>query len=330
MSTKMRALVLKSYNSDFTDSQVDKPFPKEGEVLVKIIASGVNPIDNKIRIEKAPYATPVLPAVLGTDLAGIIEAVGENVSKFKVGDEVYGLAGGVLGLQGTLAEYTAVDADLLAIKPKNLTMREAAAVPLTVLTAWEGLADRFTIKEGDKVLVQGGTGGVGHMAVQLAKIFGAEVFATASPSKIATVEALGAKGIDYTTAKVEDYVAEFTNGKGFDVIYDTVGGAVLDNSFKAIRHYGHISSCAAFGTHNLATGSLRSNSLHGIFVLLPMLTGEGRKHHGEILKKVTQYIEDGKLKPIIDPRKFTLDNALEAHIAVSDGSGNTKIVVDIL
>lgn len=329
MSTKMRALVLKSYNSDFTDSQIDKPGPKEGEVLVKIIASGVNPIDNKIRTEKAPYATPVLPAVLGTDLAGIIEEIGKNVTKFKVGDEVYGLAGGVLGLQGTLAEYTAVDADLLAIKPKNLTMREAAAVPLNILTAWEGLADRFTIKQGDKVLVHGGTGGVGHMAVQLAKIFGAEVFATVSPSKIATVENLGAKGIDFTAAKVEDYVAEFTNGKGFDIIYDTVGGPILDNSFKAIRHYGHISSCAAFGIHNLATGSLRCNNLHGVFVLYPMLSGEGRKHHGEILEKVTQFIEEGKLRPIVDPRKFTLDNTLEAHIAVSDGSADTKIVVDI-
>lgn len=330
MSTKMRALVLENYNSDFTNSQIDKPSPKAGEVLVKIIASGVNPIDNKIRTENAPYATPVLPAVLGTDLAGIVEEVGENVANFNVGDEVYGLAGGVLGLQGTLAEYTAVDADLLAIKPKNLTMREAAAVPLNILTAWEGLVDSFTIKKGDKVLVHGGTGGVGHMAVQLAKILGAEVFSTVSPSKIATVETLGAKGIDYTTSEVENYVAEFTNGKGFDVIYDTVGGATLDNSFKAVRHYGHISSCAAFGTHNLAIGSLRSANLHSVFVLYPMLSGEGRKHHGKVLKQVTQYIEDGKLKPIVDPRKFTLDNALEAHVAVSDGSANTKIVVDII
>ncbi|MEN2402463.1 zinc-dependent alcohol dehydrogenase family protein [Flavobacterium sp. MC2016-06] len=330
MKKKMRALIVEAYNADFTDSQIDMPTPKKGEVLVKIIASGVNPIDDKIRTGNAPYATPNLPAVLGTDLAGVIEALGEGVTNFKVGDEVYGLAGGVLGLQGTLAEYTAVDADLLAIKPKNLTMREAAAVPLNILTAWEGLADRLTIKQGDKVLVHGGTGGVGHMAVQLAKIFGAEVYATVSPSKIDTVQALGATAIDFTVAQVEDYVSQYTNGKGFDVVYDTVGGAVLDNSFKAIRHYGHISSCAAFGTHNLATGSLSSGNLHGIFVLHPMLSGEGRKHHGEILSKVTQFIEDGKLKPIVDPRKFTLDNALAAHTAVSDGSANTKIVVDIL
>jgi len=325
----MKALFTNTYESDFATTEIAKPSPKKGEVLVKIHASGVNPIDNKIRLGLSPYASPVLPAILGTDLAGVIEEIGEGVTEFKVGDEVYGLAGGVLGLQGTLAEYTAVDADLLAKKPNNLTMKEAAGIPLVLLTAWEGLIDRAKVKKGDKVLVHAGAGGVGHMVVQLAKIFGAEVYATVSSQKADIVKGFGATPIDYKTETVEDYVKKYTDGKGFDIIYDTVGGQSLDESFSAIRHYGQIASCYAFGTHALATGSLRSASLHGVFVLHPMIGNEGRKHHGDILKETTKLIEEGKLKPLIDPRKFTLDNAMEAHTAVSDGSSVGKIVIDI-
>ena len=326
----MKALFTNTYESDFVTTETEKPTTKKGEVLIKIHASGVNPIDNKIRLGLSPYASPVLPAILGTDLAGVIEEIGEGVTEFKVGDEVYGLAGGVLGVQGTLAEYTAVDADLLAIKPKNLTMKEAAGIPLVLLTAWEGLIDRAKVQKGDKVLVHAGAGGVGHMVVQLAKIFGADVYATVSSQKADIVKSFGATPIDYKTESVEDYVNQYTNGKGFDIIYDTVGGQSLDDSFKAIRHYGQIASCYAFGTHALATSSLRSASLHGVFVLHPMIGNEGRKHHSDILKETTKLIEEGKLKPIIDPRKFTLDNAMEAHKAVSDGSAIGKIVVDVV
>lgn len=325
----MKALFTNTYESDFVTTEIEKPSPKKGEVLVKIHASGVNPIDNKIRIGVSPYASPVLPAILGTDLAGVIEEIGEGITEFKVGDEVYGLAGGVLGLQGTLAEYTSVDADLLAIKPKNLTMKEAAGIPLVVLTAWEGLIDRAKVKKGDKVLVHAGAGGVGHMVVQLAKIFGADVYATVSPQKADLVKGYGATPIDYKTETVDNYVKQYTNGNGFDIIYDTVGGPSLDDSFKAIGHYGQIASCSAFGTHSLATSSLRSASLHGVFVLHPMIGNDGRKHHSNILKEITKLIEAGKLKPLIDPRKFTLDNAMEAHKAVSDGSSVGKIVIDI-
>lgn len=326
----MRALFINTYESEFVSTEIEKPTPKKGEVLVKINASGVNPIDNKIRIGVSPYASPVLPAILGTDLAGVIEAIGEGVTQFKVGDEVYGLAGGVLGLQGTLAEYTAVDVDLLAIKPKNLTMKEAAGIPLVVLTAWEGLIDRAKVKKGDKVLVHAGAGGVGHIVVQLAKTLGADVYATVSKQKEDIVKSYGATPIDYKTTQVEDYVNQYTDGKGFDIIYDTVGGQSLDDSFKAIRHYGQISSCYAFGTHSLATSSLRSASLHGVFVLHPAISGEGRKHHSDILTQAAKLFEEGKLKPLIDPRKFTLDNAIEAHKAVSDGSSTGRIVVDIV
>lgn len=332
MSTNtMKALILNSYDvKAFTASQIAIPTPGQNEVLVKIHASGVNPIDYKIREGSATYATPELPAVLGTDLAGEVVRIGEGVTQFNVGDEVYGLTGGVRGLQGSLAEYAAVDANLLAHKPKNLSMREAAALPLVFLTAWEGLVDRAQVKAGDKVLVQGGAGGVGHMVVQLAKIFGADVYATASAAKKAQVESFGATAIDYRTVSVDEYVQQYTQGKGFDIIYDTVGGDVLSASLTAVKPYGHITSCYAFGEFNIAPSSLRCATISAVFVLLPMLSGEGRVHHGEILRQLTQFVEEGKLHPIVDPRKFTLDSALEAHDAVENGSANVKVVIDIL
>ena len=140
-------------------------------VLVRISASGVNPLDTKIRAGQAAHARQPLPAVLGLDMAGTIEEVGGNVTAFKSGDEVFGMVGGVGGLQGTLAEMIAVDANLLAHKPKSLSMREAAALPLSTITAWEGLVDRANVGAGHKVLIHAGAGGVGHIAVQIARAF---------------------------------------------------------------------------------------------------------------------------------------------------------------
>lgn len=326
----MRALVLNDFaTGTFTETQVPRPVAGPGQVLVRIIASGVNPIDYKIRIGAAPYAMPELPAIIGTDLAGVVESVGAGVTAFKIGDEVYGLTGGVRGLPGSLADYAAVDADLLALKPKNLSMREAAALPLVFLTAWEGLVDRAGVRAGQKVLVQGGAGGVGHVAVQIARAFGAEVFATASAAKQAIVESYGATAIDYSTQTVGDYVAQHTNGVGFDLVYDTVGGQSLDDSMVAARPYGHVLSCYAFGTHNLAAGSLRCVTLSGIFVLLPMLSGQGRAHHGDILREATRLAEAGQLKPLLDEHRYNLADAHAAHDAQESGKVVGKVVIDI-
>lgn len=329
-TSTMRALILDDYETaQFRSAQIDKPRAGAGEVLVRILVSGTNPIDYKTRTGQAPYAMPELPAVLGTDLAGVVEAVGEGVTAFKAGDEVYGLTGGVRGLQGSLAEFAAVDARLLALKPKNLSMREAAALPLVALTAWEGLVDRANVQAGQKVLVQGGAGGVGHLVIQLALAHGAEVFATVRSHGVETVRRLGATPIDVTTTSVADYVAEHTGGKGFDIIYDTIGGPALDSAFEAIAHYGHIASCAAFGEHALATGSLRCATLSGVFVLLPMLTGERRAHHGEVLRQVTQLVEAGRVAAIVDARRFDLDSAMEAHALVEQGGAQVKVVIDV-
>jgi NADPH:quinone reductase len=326
----MRALVLHHHNDPFKLIEVPLPTVGSGQVLVRIKASGVNPLDTKIRAGNAAHARVELPAILGMDLAGVVEAVGMEVTKFNPGDEVYGLAGGIGGLQGTLAAFVAVDADLLAIKPVNLSMREAAALPLVFITAWEGLVDRARVHAAHKVLIHAGAGGVGHVAVQLAHALGAQVFATVSRDKMKIAEGYGATAIDYRTMTVEAYVAQHTGSQGFDIVYDTVGGATLDDSFQAVKAYtGHVVSCLGWGVHKLAPLSFRGATYSGVFTLLPMLTGKGRAHHGDILREATRLAEAGKLTPLLSPERFTLETALQAHIAVESGTAVGKVVVEI-
>jgi NADPH:quinone reductase len=328
-SEKMQTAILDGAKQPFRLASVERPTPKAGEVLVRIKASGVNPLDTKIRAGQAAHARHPLPAILGIDLAGTVEEVGPNVAAYRAGDEVFGMTGGVGGVQGSLAEFAAVDADLLAPKPSNLAMREAAALPLIVITAWEGLVDRAKVQAGQKVLVHGGAGGVGHVAVQLARALGAELFATGSAGSAAYIKELGAVPIDYTRETVEDYVARYTGGRGFDVIYDTVGGATLDASFNAVKRFGHVVSALGWGTHALAPLSFRAASYSGVFTLLPLLSGEGRAHHGDILREATRLVEAGQLRPRLDPRRFGLGNVADAHAAVETQSAEGKIVVDI-
>jgi NADPH:quinone reductase-like Zn-dependent oxidoreductase len=326
----MRALILSSFGEDLVLSDIVMPAVKEGQVLVQIKASGVNPLDTKIRAGQAAHAQVKLPAILGIDLAGIVVEVGEGVTGFKPGDEVYGMTGGVGDNQGSLAEYAAVDARLLAIKPKNMTMRQAAAIPLIFITAWEGLVDRAQVHGSQKVLVQGGAGGVGHMAVQLAKAFGAEVFATESLIRKEMVESLGAAFIDKQASATEDILKEFNIGEGFDIVYDTAGGPTLDASFKLAKTYtGHVVSCLGWGNHALAPLSFRGATYSGVFTLLPLLTEKGRTHHGEILTEATRLIEAGKLEVILDPHIYTLETAMHAYKAIENRTANGKLVVTI-
>jgi NADPH:quinone reductase-like Zn-dependent oxidoreductase len=325
----MRAVVLEEFGGALTLAEVAKPAAGPGQVLVRVAASGVNQLDTKIAAGAAAHARPVLPAILGLDLAGVVEEAGPGVRGFAAGDEVYGLTGGVGGLPGSLADYAAVDAALLARKPTALTMREAAALPLAVITAWEGLVDRAQVRDGQQVLVHGGAGGVGHVAVQLARARGAEVFATGSARSLTVIESLGATAIDYATP-VADYVAQYTGGEGFDVIFDSVGGETLDSSFEAVRAYtGHVVSALGWGTHSLAPLSFRGATYSGIFTLLPMLTGRGRAHHGEILRAAAALADAGSLRPLVDGRRFTRQTVAQAHQAVQDGTAASKIVIDI-
>jgi len=328
-STQMRAAVLTAHGSPLQIGSLPCPEAGDGLALIRVKASAVNPLDLKISKGQAAHARHPLPAVLGIDVAGTVERVGRGVAAFKPGDEVYGMAGGVGGVQGSLAEFMAADAKLLAPKPKNLGMREAAALPLIFITAWEGLVDRAHIRGGQKVLVHGGAGGVGHIAVQLARACDSEVFATGSPKDKATIERLGATFIDYKQTPVEEYVAAHTAGRGFDLVYDTVGGTVLDASFGAVARFGHVVSALGWGTHALAPLSFRAASYSGVFTLLPLLTGEGRAHHGEILREATRLIEAGKIVPRLDPRRFSLETIEQAHAAIESETAAGKIVVDV-
>jgi NADPH:quinone reductase-like Zn-dependent oxidoreductase len=239
------------------------------------------------------------------------------------------MTGGVGGIQGSLAQYAAVDADLLAPKPANLTMREAAALPLVAITAWEGLVDRARVRPGQTLLVQGGAGGVGHVAVQIGRAMGAQVHATASAGDADYIRSLGATPIDYAAETVADYVGRLTGGKGFELVYDTSGGTVLDASFQAVARFGHVVSALGWGSHALAPLSFKGGTYSGVFTLAPLLTGIDRAHHGAVLKEVTALVEAGKLLPRLDPRAFTLDTAADAHAAITDRSAKGKVVVSI-
>lgn len=329
---KMRAFILESFGQPgMVKTDIPTVEPKPGEILVQVHASGVNPADLKIAQGHLAPAAPTLPAILGMDFAGIITGLGEGVTQFSIGDAVYGCAGGVKGRPGTLAEYVAVDARLVAHKPTSLSMREAAALPLVSITAWEGLVDRAKVKNGDKVLIHAGAGGVGHVAIQIAKAFGAEVFTTVStPNKQDIARHLGATPIAYRDMAVKDYVAHYTNGEGFDVVYDTVGGSVFEEAASATRLYGKLISCAAWQDHNLSSVLGSSLELIGIFMLLPMITGKNLKRHGEILQEIARLVDTAKLHPVLDSSCFGLDDVTAAYEHLASGHAVGKIVIDII
>ena len=310
----MKAMILQAAGQPMTLGEMPKPVPSAGQVLVRIHASGVNPLDLKIAAGSAAHACMPLPAVLGIDMAGVVEAVGAGVEGFAPGDSVYGMTGGVGGVQGSLAEYAAVDAELLAHAPRSITLREAAALPLVFITAWEGLVDRARVQSGQTVLVQGGAGGVGRMAVQLALAYGARVSATGRPAQREAIEAMGARFI------------EQAGDETFDIVYDTIGGEVLDASFRAAREYGgHVVSSLGWGTHALAPLSFRAATYSGVFTLLPLLSGKGRAAHGAILRAAAGLVDAGLLTVRLHPQRFSLAEANQAHAALAAG----KVVVDI-
>lgn len=329
----MKAMVLNSYGSDaaFEAADIPEPAVSAGHVLVRIYATSVNTVDTMIRQmgqEELPLS-PDLPAVLGMDFAGTVEAVGDGVTSFQVGDEVYGCAGGLIGLQGTLTELINADARLIAHKPKTLSMRETAAIPLVGITAYEGLT-RAGVKAGQKVLVHGGTGGVGHVAVQLAKHFGADVYSTvAGACDAELVEKFGAIAIDYKTEAVADYVAKHTDSAGFDVVFDSVGGANMINSFEAAALNAQIATTVSLLELDLTLAHFKGLSLHVVFMLIPMLHNFRREAHGEILSKIAEIIDGGGLKPLLDEGAYTLPDVTAAYDRLTSGQATGKVVISV-
>lgn len=327
----MKAMIVNAYGDDavFEAAEVEKPQATAGHVLIKIAASSVNMVDTMIRkMGKALPLSPDTPAILGMDFAGTVEAVGAGVEGYSVGDEVYGCAGGLADLPGTLAEYISADSNLIARKPTNLSMREAAALPLVAITAYEGLT-RAAIKKGQKVLVHGGSGGVGHVALQLAKHFGADVYSTGGGEKqLALITKLGATAINYKTEPVEQYVAEHTGGAGFDLVFDSVGGANMAISFEAAALNGHVASTVSLCELDLSAAHFKGLSLHVVFMLIPMLHNHNREAHAEILRNLTQIVESGDLKPVLDETPYSLDDAGRAHARLESGQAMGKVVVE--
>lgn len=327
----MKAALLHTYENGapLQPGKAEKPTAGPGQLLIKIAASSVNTVDTKIRkMGGAGGLAPETPAILGMDFAGTVEAVGEGVSSFANGDAVYGCAGGLGGLPGTLAEYIAADHRLVAQKPKTISMREAAALPLVAITAYEGVT-RARIGEDQKILVHGGSGGVGHIALQLAKHFGAQVFSTGGGEpQLELIERLGATGINYKTEPVESYVAKHTNGTGFDVIYDTVGDRNMLNSFEAVKLNGDVITTTTMCELDFTTAHLKGITLHIVFMLIPMIHDVGRESHGEILSKIAELVDAGALKPILDESEYMLDQAADAHARLESGKAMGKIVIN--
>ncbi len=328
----MKAMIINKFGGTevFEKSEVETPSLKPGHILVKVAATSVNTVDTMIRqMGKDLPLSPDPPAILGMDFAGTVEKVGEGTTKFSVGDEVYGCAGGLADLQGTLAEYMLADEKLVALKPKSLSMKEAAGIPLVGITAYEGLT-RAAVHKGQKVLVHGGAGGVGHLAVQLAKYFGAEVFSTGgTDEQLNLIKDLGATPINFKNETVENYVEKYTNGTGFDVIFDSVGGANLINSFNAAALNAHIATTVSLVEIDLTTAHFKGLSLHVIFMLIPMLYNHKREVHGEILSELSKIIDSGNMKPYIDKKDFKLEEIGKAHDHLASATALGKIVVSI-
>ena len=315
---------------DLPEPQITKPT----EILVQLKAAGVNPIDTKLRSRGVLYPEK-LPAILGCDGAGIVRAVGSEVEQFKPGDEVYFCAGG-LGKQGTgnYAEFAVVDRISVAHKPTSLNFAEAAAAPLVLITAWESLYDRARLQAGQKVLIHAGAGGVGHVAIQLAKLQGADVCTTVgSTDKEKLVRQLGA---DYPILyKHTDFVAatlDWTGGEGVAIAFDTVGGKTFFDTCGAVQVYGDLVTIlepdGSLG--NLKTARNRNLRISLELMLTPMLQNlsNSLEHQADILRQCARWIDRGKLKIHLS-QTFPLAEAAAAHRLLETGSVTGKIALVI-
>lgn len=322
-------MVIRSYGGPevFEIADVKQPEVQPGYVLVKVAASSINPIETKIRSGLVPAITPSFPAILNADFSGEIVALGDNVPQWNIGDEVFGCAGGVGPLQGALADYMLVDSHLIAKKPTNIDHATAALFPLVSITAWEALKEKVHINTGDKVLIHGVAGGVGHIALQLAKQQGAIVYGTVRSQKQGNfAKELGVDAVIFSeTESVEEYVSKYTDGKGFDVVLDPVGGNNLVNSFKAVKLNGSVCTTNGRVTLDLGIMHAKAISLHAIFMLIPMVHDIERERHGIILKNISSMIENNQLRINKDERQFSFHEVGEAHHYLESGKSFGKI-----
>jgi NADPH2:quinone reductase len=303
------------------------------EMRVRVRAAGVNPVDTKIR--KLHFYYPQnLPVILGCDAAGTVEAIGSAVTRFRPGDDVYFFNNGLGGAAGSYAQYTIVDEAYAAKKPARLSMVEAAAVPLVLITAWEALIDRSMLERGEHVLVHGGAGGVGHIAVQLARHLGARVAATVSDdTKARLVQDLGAEvAIDYRKRKVVEDVLRWTSDRGADVVLDTVGGRTFCESFAALRLYGRIATLLSTPCELADVNQARMRNLRVGYVQMTapsyLANVDARIAQTRILERGAQLFDAGALKVVVS-RAMPMQAAAAAHRLVEEGHTLGKVVLEI-
>ena len=304
----MRAVAYQNYNSNIEIIEVEKPKLQDKSVLVEVHAAGINPIDN---ILHAGYLQQMLelsfPHIMGYDVSGIVVEVGKDVRSVKVGDEVFARPNQEDA--GSIAEFARIHENELAIKPKNMSHIDAASVPLAGLTAWQALVTKGNINCGDKVLIHAGSGGVGTLAIQIAKYFGAEVTTTTSSKNKDLVKSLGADlVIDYTTQSFEN---ELSN---YDLVIDAIGGDTLTKSFKVLKKGGRLVSIKGQDTENLAKE-------YGVnfewFFMSP---------DGEMLTEIASLISQGTIKTVIDST-YSMKQAPEAFELLAKGRAKGKIVI---
>ncbi|WP_017319157.1 zinc-dependent alcohol dehydrogenase family protein [Mastigocladopsis repens] len=330
----MKAVLMTAAGSPEVLQVQDIPNPAvplgESELLVRLHAAGINPIDTKLR-KRGTFYPDKMPAILGCDGAGVVEAVGAGVQKFRVGDEVYFCNGGLGGHQGNYAEYTTIDERFVARKPASVSFAEAAAAPLVLITAWEALYERGRLEPGERVLIHAGAGGVGHVAIQLAKLKGADVCTTVSSQEKADfVQKLGADHLIFY--KETDFVQaalDWTNGEGVDLAFDTIGGETFHKTFPAVRVYGDIVTILEPDANTVWKAARLRNLRIGLELMLtPMLQGivEAQQHQAEILEQCAQWIDAGKLKIQVS-NTFSLKEAAKAHHLLETGSVTGKIVL---
>ncbi|MCP4702288.1 MAG: zinc-dependent alcohol dehydrogenase family protein [Gammaproteobacteria bacterium] len=333
----MQTVLLTGAGGPETLQLSEQPLPElpgSGYIRVRLHAAGLNPVDCKLR-GRGGYFPDRLPAILGCDGAGVVDAAGSAVTRFKIGDAVYFFNGGIgADDPGNYAEYAVIHQDYAAHKPKNLSMIEAAAVPLALITAWESLFERVKLQAGENLLIHAGAGGVGHLAIQLAKNAGARVAVTvSSEEKAEFTRALGADCcIDYTRTDFTRAVLDWTNGNGADLIFDTVGGETFCRSFAAARVYGAVVTLLETPCDGNAVklAKLRNLSINYELMLTPMLLGmhEARMTQRIILENAASLFEHGRLQVKVS-QVLPLAEIAEAHRLMEAGHSMGKIVLQI-
>jgi NADPH2:quinone reductase len=312
--------------------EIEKPgLPSPHHLLVKLAAAGVNPIDTKLRA-KPIYYPDKLPAILGCDGAGIVEATGGAVTRFKPGDAVYFCNGGIGDEPGCYAEYTALHEDYCAAKPANLSLQDSAALPLVLITAWEALVERANLQAGQTILIHAAAGGVGHMAAQLAHHLGAHIAVTdIDDKKAGLAQGLGAEKI--IRYKEQDFVQEtlnWTDDKGADVVLDTVGDEAFLRSLNAARIGGKVVTILAtpLAAADVQLARLRNLSLCYELMLTPQVLKlhDERIRQRKILEQGAQLVEAGKLGVLVS-HKLPLADAAQAHRLIEQGGMIGKIVL---